>query len=151
MKDEEVATRHASRRRRFAFVRPRAVSIALASVAAIVWSGIVSPTLAEETAPGAPPSAAALATITEELLQRAATGGVQSEPEPSSRVGELEEIPTVAASVPDPRPPASSIPPAQPGISVVTPPGVRLPKQIPSAQSAAGYQSNSARQARPEA
>jgi hypothetical protein len=112
----------------------------------LLVSGPVSPVGSEDRIRVPQDDAAALAEIAKDVINRASTGPDRGLSESSSQVGIADESP-VAGSAPDPAPPLRHHPPGGKGISVSAPATASPPKQAPTTSGAAGYQSNSWRQA----
>ena len=137
---------HARRFRRLLEFCRSSGPVASAIVAVLLLSGPVSPVGSEDRIRVPQDDAAALAEIARDVINRASTGPDRALSESSSQVGVADES-TVAGSAPDPAPSLSHHPPGGKGISVSAPATASPPKRAPATSGAAGYQSNSWRQA----
>jgi Subtilase family/CARDB len=142
------------------FQRPRRLpgfrrsfpSAASATIAVLIWSGLVSPVGGEQGLVLPPYDRGILSEIAQDVLRRGSTGPNQSLPEAISPGAEAQEEVVVVGSAPDPVPAPTHIAPAREGTSVSIPPTSSAPKKKVLPESATtSHQSNSWRQARPEA
>ena len=118
-----------------------------ATIAVVIWAGLVAPVRGDEGVAATPYDRAALAEIAADVLMSGATSPDDSVPEETRPLGAAADE-TAVASEPDPDSPATDMIPASEGTTVPIRRASSASKNDTAAPTAetAGYQSNSWRQ-----
>src|SRR5215471_17458327 len=126
-----------------------------AAFAVVMWTGLSSSVNGQEQTAAQRDDRATLSEIARDVSRRAAAGADQSAPEPTEpgarATTEATRQLTGVGSPPDPLPPVTHIAPPRDGISVPIPPRSAAPSKGIGESAVGSYESNSSRQARPEA